>query len=186
MAGNADNVKLWDGADVLIYTGTGSPWDIVSPATTPDVPATITDPWPALWKYVGLLHGDNGFENSREWNETDITAWGYGVIKVASKNLKVERKFTALEDNDTTEGLIWPGSTSSTLVVPKPASKFIAFQLVDDLGQTKRYISKLKSRIWAPNANEKEGAADGYPFTARIFPNGNKELFGIQKSVVAP
>ncbi|EIV23230.1 MULTISPECIES: hypothetical protein [Mycobacteroides] len=182
MAGNADNVKLWDGADVLIYTGTDSPYDITSPATTNNLPATITDPWPALWKYVGLLHGDNGFENTREWNETDITAWGYGVVKVASKNLKVERKFTALEDNETTTSLIWPGSTDTAIVVPKPASRFIAFQLVDDLGHTTRYISKLRSRIWAPNANEKEGAADGYGFTARIFPNSNKELFALQKS----
>ncbi|CAM3432790.1 hypothetical protein [Tsukamurella hominis] len=179
MAGNPDNVKLWDGADVLILDKAGA----LAPA---DLPTAVTDPFPAPWEFVGLLNGDQGFENSREWDETDITAWGYGVVKVASKNLKVERKFTALEDNETTMGLIWPGSTSTALVVPKPAYKYVAFQLVDDLGQTVRYVSKLKARIWASNANEKEGAADGYEFNARIFPNSAKELFLVQRSVVTP
>ncbi len=182
MAGNADNVKLWDGADVLIYLGTGNPNVIVSPATAPDRPEAITDDWPALWKYVGLLKGDSGFQDSREWSETDIPAWGYGTVKVSSKDFKDTRKFTAIEDNDTTFGLIWPGSDDTKIVVPRPAQKYIAFQLVDDEGNTERYISKRKARIWAPNWNQVEGQVDGYEFDARIFPDSDKELYYVQKA----
>ncbi|QSL99879.1 major tail protein [Gordonia phage Ayotoya] len=179
MAGNADNVKLWDGADVLIFTGSGVPSSTATPAT---LPATITDDWPTDWKYVGLLKGDSGFQDSREWSETDIPAWGYGTVKVSSKDFKDTRKFTAIEDNETTFGLIWPGSDDTKIVVPKPANRFIAFQLVDDDGGKVRYISKRKARIWAPNWNQVEGQVDGYEFDSRIFPDSNKELYRVQKA----
>lgn len=183
MAGNADNVMLWDGADVLVYTGAGTPSAGSTPAT---LPATVTDEWPDDWAYVGLLNGDAGFQDSREWSETDIPAWGYGTVKVASKDFKDTRKFTALEDNDTTFGIIWPGSDDTKIVVPRPAYRFIAFQLKNEDGGTYRYISKKKARLWAPNWNQAEGKVDGYEFDARIFPNGNRELYLVQKSVVTP
>lgn len=186
MAGNADNVKIWTDADVLVYTGPGSPFEIISPATSANVPASITDLFNSTWAYVGMLKGDAGFAESREWSQTDIPAWGYGTVKVSNKDYKDTRKFTAIEDNDTTFDLIWPGSTDTDIVVPKPANRYLAFELTDDEGNKKRLITRKKSQVWAPNWNQVEGNVDGYEFEGRIFPTGDKKLYAVQASVVTP
>ncbi|MFT9661158.1 hypothetical protein ACM0CQ_02765 [Mycobacteroides abscessus subsp. abscessus] len=186
MAGSADNVKLWPEANVYVFNGSTT----FDPAT--HLPATIADPFPAgtgsapLWTVAGMLNGDAGFEESREWDESDVKAWGYGVIKVASKDYKDERKWTALEDNKVTYDLLWPGSTDTQIVVPKPALRYIAFELKDDEGRIERYISATKARHWAQNVNKKEGSVEGYEFTSRIFPKGDFSLYLVQKGIPTP
>jgi hypothetical protein len=94
MAGDPANVHLWIEADVLVYPGPTLP--------TGDIPADITAPWVTTtgkWGYFGLLVGDDGIDIQRQWDETDIPAWGYGTIIVASKNFKSNGKVSAREEN---------------------------------------------------------------------------------------
>lgn len=177
MAGNPTNVVLWTEADVLLYNAATLPED--------DLPAAITDPFVTTsgkWGYVGLLVGADGINITREWSETDIPAWGYGTIIVASKDFKCTGTVSAREDNAVVQSILWPGSTSTTLVVPDPAHQFVAIEKRAAGGTKHRMIGKRPTRLWIPNYNKVEGDNSPYEINMRIFPNAARELFLVQQS----
>lgn len=177
MAGNPSNVVLWTEADVLLYAAATLPVD--------DLPDTITDPFVTTtgkWGYLGLLVGADGIKIAREWDETDIPAWGYGTIIVASKDFKCTGTVSAREDNDVVQSILWPGSTDTTLVVPDPAHQFVAIEKRAADGAKNRMISKRPVRLWIPNDDKVEGDNSPYEVNMRIFPNSARELFLVQKS----
>lgn len=177
MAGNPDNVMLWTEADVLVYTGTT--------LATADIPATIEDPFVTTtgkWAFLGLLVGDAGIEIQREWDETDIPAWGYGTILVASKDFKATVNVQTREDNAVMQSILWPGSSSSVLKVPDPTSQYIAFEKRTATGKKNRLISKRPSRLWVPNIKDVEGDSTPRELAARLFPNSDRELAYVQQS----
>lgn len=177
MAGNPVNVKLWTEADVLLYDASTLPVD--------DIPDTITDPFVTTtgkWGFLGLLVGDAGLNNSRQWQETDIPAWGYGTILVASKDFSLTTTVSALEDNPVTQKIIWPGSDDTKLVVPNPLHAFFALEKRTADGKKHRRISTMPGRFWVQNDNDAEGAANPREINIRVFPNSNRELFLTQKS----
>lgn len=179
MAGNPTNVKIWEDADVRIL----KPASIVGPATfTSLLPTDIDDPWDPLWLLAGLLDGSEGFGESREWDETDHSAWGYGIIKVSSRNFKMTRTFTALEANVVTDFLYSPGDTADKVIVAKPAYVYLAFETTADDATKERLITSLPARVTAPESNRNEEDLASRAFTANIFPNSSKELFIRQKS----
>ncbi|HEY9314635.1 hypothetical protein [Williamsia sp.] len=175
MAGNPDNAILFSEADVYILRrnklGAGQ--------TVADfMPESSTDPFSEEWDLVGLLNGDDGFGEEREWDETDHSAWGYGVIKVGSRNFAMTRSFTALEpENDTNSYLYSPGDTSTHVRVAQPAEEYIAFETRGDDGKTRRLVTTRPARITAPSKTQNEADLASLEFSARIFPNSNKELF---------
>ncbi|OHU48107.1 hypothetical protein [Mycobacteroides chelonae] len=178
MAGNPDNVKIYTEADVLLWMGS-------APPTTADLPATITDPFVTTagkWGFLGLLVGDAGIDTAREWDEKDITAWGYGTIIVASKDFKLTRKVSALEDNEAMQRIILPGSTESEIVVPDPLNEYIAFERRTAKGEIRREISKRPARLWVPNIKDAEGDATPREIECRIFPDSARRLFAAQQS----
>lgn len=189
MAGNPSNVRLFTEADVFVYKG----------ATLPaaDIPSDITDPFdtsiawdapsPAVpkWGYLGMLVGADGIDTQREWSETDIPAWGYGTILVASKDFKATVRVNYREDNPVTQAILWPGSTDTTLNVPDPAHLFFAFEKRTADGYVDRRISKRPSRLWVPNDKDVEGDNTPSELTARIFPNSARELFTWQHGQAA-
>lgn len=177
MAGDPSNVHLWTEADVLFYDGVTLP--------TADLPTAVTDPFDTAtgkWGYAGLLVGDDGIDIAREWDETDIPAWGYGTILVASKNFKATGKVSAREDNPVIQSVLWPGSTDTTLVVPQPSNQFVAIEKRGSNGEVKRLISKRPCRLWIPNDKSVEGNNTPYEINIRIFPNSARELFLAQAS----
>lgn len=180
MAGNAANVKLWTEADVLVYdTATNA-------FPTADIPDDASDPWVTTtgkWTYLGMLVGDAGIDQAREWDEKDIPAWGYGTIIIARKNFKMTMKVSALEDNAIMQKILWPASTADSYVVPHPLSRFIAFEKRDADGNVDRLISMMPADLWVPSLNDKEGDANVKEITVRVFPNGSEELFTHQASV---
>ena len=181
MAGNPTNVKIWEDADVRIL----KPSAIVDPATfTTLTPADIDEPWDPLWLLAGLLNGSDGFGESREWDESEHTAWGYGLVKVSSRNFKMTRTFTALEANATTDYLYSPGDTAGKVIVAKPALAYLGFETTADDGTVERLITTMPSRITAPESNRNEEDLASREFTCNIFPNSAKELF--IRQVTAP
>lgn len=175
MAGNPDNAILWDRADVYALKPS-----VLGPGETVRdyMPTSIDDEFGPEWDLVGLLDGDAGFGEERNWDETDHSAWGYGVIKVGSRNFSMTRTFTALEpENETNAYLYSPGDTATKVKVAKPAQVYLAFEKTSDAGETFRRITSRPSRVSAPSKTENEADLAKLEFSARIFPNTDFELF---------
>jgi hypothetical protein len=179
MAGNPANVsaRLFAEADVLIYPNpTLDALDI--PAAVDDAFVTTT----GKWEFLGLLVGDAGIEQSRTWDDTEIPAWGYGVIIVASKDFSHTTKVSALEDNPAVQKILWPGSTDTAVVVPQPLFAFFALEKRTAGGNVNRLISKMPGRFWCETLTDNEGGAEPREIEIRVFPNSAKELYAAQKS----
>ncbi len=177
MAGDVTKASLWADADV---------WVAADVATVN--PATAATAFGVGWDLVGLLDGDEGFVQSRDEDETDFFAWGGLLVRTARKNFKLTYKFTALEDNDTTRALLWPGSSATTLVVPRPVPVKLALELREG-NVTHRRITKDHAVITLDkDLTESESDLTKYPFVATIYPNAAGELFDVQddEDVTAP
>lgn len=179
MAGNPNNVTIWAEADVYVLF----PSDIPSGQTLTDMlPAGADAEWPAEWAPAGLLNGDAGFEESSEWDETEHSAWGYGVIKVGYKDYKMTRKFTTLEENPTVARLRSKNDTATRVKVSKPTDAYLGFETRDGEGKVKRRITTVPSSVKYGGATENESDLPEVEFEAKIFPNDQKELFIKQES----
>ena len=179
MAGNPANVssRLWAEADVLIYK------DPVLAAL--DIPEAVTDPFVVTtgkWEFLGLLVGDAGIEQSRQWDSQDIPAWGYGTILVADKDFSHSTKVSALEDNPAVQAILWPGSTDDTIVVPHALHAWFAIEKRTAAGGINRLISKMPGRFWCETITDNEGNASPREIDVRVFPNSAKELYAAQKA----
>ncbi|QEA10780.1 major tail subunit [Mycobacterium phage Weirdo19] len=179
MAGNPANVssRLWAEADFLIYRAATLPAD--------DIPEAVTDPFVTgvgKWEFLGLLVGDAGIEQSRQWDSTDIPAWGYGTIIVADKDFSHTTTVSALEDNPATQEIIWPGSTDTSIVVPHALHAWFAIEKRTAAGGINRLISKMPGRFWCETVSDAEGTASPREIEVRVFPNSNKELYSAQKA----
>lgn len=161
MPGDPDNASLWADADVY-----------VGPTTATD-PATIDDDFGVEWGLVGLLDGTFGFVEQRNWDKKDIYAWGGILVRTSRKNFKETKKFVALEDNDTTRELIWPGSGSGQLVVPRPTRVKIAFETRE--GDVKRrLISAYQAEVEIDgDIKDTEEDLTKYEFLATILPDSS-------------
>lgn len=178
MAGDPNNVHIWAEADVYVL----KPSDITSGQDIDDmVPTDADTALAAAWKPAGLLNGDAGFEESAEWDETEHSAWGYGVIKVGYKDFKMERKFTTLEENPTVAYLRSKNDTATAVIVSKPADVYLAFEKRDG-DAVHRLISKMPASVVYGGRTENESDLPEIEFTSKIFPNSAKELFFIQES----
>lgn len=179
MAGDPNNVKIWAGADVLVL----KPSDIPQGQSIEDmIPATVNDPFPPAWRPAGLLSGDAGFEESVEWDKTEHTAWGYGVIKIGFKDFKMERKFTTLEENPTTRYLRSKNDTATRVKVSKPAEVYTAYETRTDEGDIERLISLMPATTEYGGRTKNESDLPEVEFTQTIVPNSDKELFAVQST----
>jgi hypothetical protein len=168
VAGDPSNASLWTDADVY-----------VGPLSAVD-PATIDDPFGSDWGLVGLLDGDEGFTESRDEDTDDKYAWGGILVRTSRAHFKLTKSFTALEDNATTRGLIWPGSTDSQIIVPRPQPVKLAFETREgDI--VKRLITARYAEVNVDgDVTENETDLTSYPLVATIFPTSGKVLFNRQ------
>lgn len=165
MAGDPLNANLWTEADV--YVGD---LDAVNPAT-------VNDPFGSDWDLVGLLNGDNGIVESRSEDTNDIYAWGGILVRTSRNHFKLTRTFTALEDNDVTFALRWPGSSSSQIIVPRPAQKKVAWE-VREGDKIHRAITANYAEITLnSDTTQNETELEAYEFLSTIFPTGGGVLF---------
>ena len=160
MAGDTTNATVWPDADVY--------W---SPDTDAAIPATVDTAFSAAWDLVGLLDGEAGFNQSRDEEVNDLYAWGGVLVRTTRRNFKLTVGFTALEDNDTTHDLIWPGSSQGTIVVPRPVRGRIAFELREG-DRVKRLISAYQAEVAVDGEiNDNEADLTRYTLLATIFPD---------------
>lgn len=168
MAGDPTNASIWPDADVF-----------VGPTTAAN-PATVDDEFPAEWGLVGLLDGDQGFVQSRDEEVNDHYAWGGILVRTSRRNFKQTISFTALEDNEETRALIWPGSPAGQLIVPRPERIKIAFETREG-DKVKRLISHFQAEV---NVNgditDSESDLTRYELVATIFPDADGVLFDEQ------
>lgn len=172
MAGNPANASLWTEADVFVGP------------TTATNPATIDDPFAGDWDLVGLLDGDAGFGYQRTQDENDFFAWGQVLVRTSRRNFKQTVTFTALEWNDVTRDLIWPGSDEEGLFVPQPVRIKLALEKREG-DVVRRLITTFEAEVTAQDYTENESALTTYPLTATIYPDGEGQLFDVQETEVS-
>jgi hypothetical protein len=182
MAGNPTNAAVWGGADVLIAPiGTAIPVGNAAFVVAGDT-----------WKYVGLLDGGQGFEESIEQDSTDHTAWGYGVIATTYGSTKVTKTFTALEENEVVMGLVYDtsgmtfddaeGTYTGTLKVRDNTERVLIAFVTTSGDNERRMISANYATISATAAGtESEESLQSKGFTATIVPAADKALWKTYK-----
>jgi hypothetical protein len=176
MARNPDNAKIWVDAAVRLS----------SASVRPALPANITTVFDDVaWPEVGILDGDAGFSEDRSADETKHYGWGIGLIRIGTKNYELERSFSPLEDNTVVRGLVWPGSTSTKLLMPKPVYRYIAFETDSDVGDKERLISTRAARLWVSSNSRNESDITKWEVKVSLFANGAGEVFDRQVSVPA-
>lgn len=174
MAGNPNNVSLWDEADVYVLF----PEDIAAGETIEDYfPTTAEADWPEEWKIAGLLDGGAGFEESRDRDSTKHPAWGYGAILTSFKDAEYERTFTCLEDNPTTGRLKSNNDTATDVVVSTHTPAFLGFETRDRRGKVRRRITRRAADVVFNGGTENDSDLDAAEFTAMIYPDDEKRVF---------
>ena len=173
MAGDVDNANLWDGADVY-----------VAPLATA-IPTDASTAFGVGWELVGLLDGDQGFTQSRNEDVSDFYAWGGVLVRTSRRNFKLTMSFTALEDNATTRDLLWPGSTATTLVVPRPEQLLVAFETRDGDAVKRLFTANYGEVTVDGDITDNEADLTRYPFLVTIYPDASTdpaELLTIQET----
>ncbi|MFF4779410.1 hypothetical protein ACFY05_42005 [Microtetraspora fusca] len=174
MPRNPEAASLWADADV--YVG----------PLTAIAPATITAPFPAQWGLVGLLNGDAGFVEKREEQVKDHYAWGGILVRTSRSQFKLTKSFVVLEDNDETRKLIWPGSTATQLVVPRPTPVKLAFETREGT-KIKRLITRRYAEVSVDgDIAETEADLTQVTLSATIFPDSSGVLFDRQHTDTEP
>lgn len=170
---NPDAVQIF--ADAAIFVGK---------TLTPTMPATIEDEFDATWDNAGILNGDDGVKNAREWDTTEHFGWGIGLYKKGYKNYKENRVFTCLESNNTTRRIAHPGSTATQIRVPRPGNFILGFEFINDLGLPERLITARPATCWIPNLDRNESDPTGHEVTADIFARGDGLLYTRQYTAI--
>ncbi len=165
MSGDPANTSAWANADVYIAPIGTAP------------PDEATDPFPAGWELVGLVDGDSGFAQARNWDTNDSFAWGGVLMRTTRRNFKLTVAWGAFEDNEVTRQLIWPGSTGGELVVPYPDRLLIGFETTDG-AKLHRLISAYESdTVVSDDIVENEADVTKYMFETTIYPDDAGVLF---------
>lgn len=170
---NPENGLILDAID--IYVGA---MDVVNPED-------IETAYAAEWLQCGIIDGDDGVEESRDWGKDD-DFYGLGPagsILVASvkAQFKLTRSFNFLEDNDATRSLLWPGSTETTLKVPRSQKLKLGMDFWYQNGRKERLITVQHAMIDVAGYTINQDLTK-FPATATIYPNAAGELFDRQTS----
>lgn len=172
MAGDPSKASLWADADVYVAStlSTANPTD-------------SSTAFGAGWGLVGLLDGEAGFVHARSQDTSDFFAWGGVLVRSSRRNFKQTTTFTALEDNDVTRDLIWPGSTATALFVPKPVPVKIALEKRE--GDRVHRLITAQHAVIDLNSDVTESEADltKYELLATIYPKGDGQLWVVQDSL---
>ncbi len=166
MSGDTEKAEYWPDADVYVA-------DIGSP-----LPASIDDDFGVEWAQVGLLDGEAGFVEKRDEEVNDQFAWGGILVRTTRRNFVMTKSFTALEYNDDTRALIYPGSATGEIRVPRPVPKLVAFETRetrDGEVMKRRLITANYGEIsFDGDRSEVENDITRNPFMVKIFPDASE------------
>jgi Bacterial Ig-like domain (group 2) len=173
MAGDPTKAQLWTNADVWIAS-----------ALTTANPASVAAAFGAGWGLAGLLDGDDGMPESRDEDTSDMYAWGGFLVRTSRRNFKLTKKFSVLEDNTVTRALIWPGSTDTQIVVPRPVPVKVAFEVRDpSTGQMERLITRNYALVTVDgDVDKNETDLSKVTLAAVVYPDANGVLFDRQSA----
>lgn len=170
MSGNPDNASIWGDADVFVA---------FDPSTAL-TPASIDVDFGLDWELAGLLDGDAGFEESRSQDSSDFFAWGGLLVRTSRRNFKLQRKFTMLEENAVSMGLIWPGSGQGERRVPKIKRVGLGFETIDG-DKKKRVITRRYAEVAEVGTiKDSESELTKIEITVDIYPDADGVLFDVQ------
>jgi hypothetical protein len=173
MSGDPTKANLWTDADVYVSTNLSAA-----------LPVDADTQFGVDWNLVGLLDGDDGFPETRDEDTSDLFAWGGILVRTSRQHFKLTKSFTALEDNETTFGLIWPGSTSDMIKVPKPARVLVAFETREG-DKVRRLITALYAEVTLDGDHgENETDLESATLACTIFPTSGGDLFHRQSTPV--
>lgn len=173
MAGDPLKANLWTDADVYVSTNLSA-----------TLPADASTAFGVDWDLVGLLDGDEGFPESRDEDTDDKFAWGGILVRTSRNHFKLTKNFTALEDNETTYSLLWPGSSATQIVVPRPAKVLVAFETREG-DKVRRLITANYAEVSLDGDHgENEADLESMTFAATIYPTGAGVLFNRQTTPI--
>lgn len=173
MSGEPENARLWADADVWVS------FDLDEPD-----PADVDTPFGGTWELVGLLDGEEGFIETREWEKNDHYAWGSILFRTSRRNYKETWSFTAFEWNDTTLRLYRPGSTDTVWGTPRPERIKIAFETREgDTVHRVISIHEVEAEVDG-DVTRSEPDPTAVTFVATIYPNADGELWTVQDSAL--
>lgn len=173
MAGDANNTRVWQTADV--YTA------VLGTALPTDTSTALA----AAWKLIGLLNGDEGITESRDEDTDDKYAWGGILVRTVHSHHKRSFNFTAFETNDNVFALVNPGSAVPTVAtltrtsivkVPVYTPQAMVIELTD--GARKKRITC--TRVETAEIGDREIAEqdlESWPVTVNVIPNTSSVLY---------
>jgi len=172
MAGDPNNVRLWEQGDVYVFD------PAVPYVEATHSPADIDTPLHAAWLPAGLMLGDPGVGMPRDIEKTDINAWQAKRFRTKYKNGKQDAAFTLLEDNEVTQDLIDEEG------VPTAKRRRILVEFIEENGLIKRMESTGLFDLWVTNNDHKEDV-DGRPVEVSTYPNASNKIWTVTKGVPA-
>lgn len=139
---------------------------------------------PKVWSFIGLLNDGSGITQDPEVDRTEISSFG-GVLQLINNKFKKDvRGFDALEMNNVTFPLLWPGSVfkegkPGVLVAPEnPAEVFIAFKTTNSFGDVYIDASRRRALVYAESGNERnDDGASVTQFKAEIRKDQYRALY---------
>lgn len=164
MAGDAENVRVWLGADVF-----------VGPEGT-TLPTTVDEELHANFEALGILATD-GMVEGRSEQVTEHYGWGHGRLRTTKAQFAAWFRVTPLEDNDAVFRLLNPGSTvesaggvtTRTKVVPLAEVNAYIVETRDG-GVTRRKIVPRGEIVQPGDVTSNETTMSGFPITVNAYP----------------
>lgn len=135
------------------------------------------------WEYVGLLNGGSQIGRDININRTEVQSFG-GVLQLTDVRFnKDTRSFSALESNEVTFGLIWPGSEykegeAGVLLPPEnDAERVIAFVTTNSFGDTEIQVSRRPAIIYPTSQPKGDSGATATDFTVEVLKDDEGGLY---------
>lgn len=138
---------------------------------------------PEVWSFFGLLNTGTEIGQEFEINRNDVQAFGGELQLKDSRFVRDNRTVTALESNQTTFGILWPGSEwveegATVLMAPENAAEVIvAFKTRNSFGDVLIEISRTFAFAYSAGAPKADEGAQATEFTFEVPRDADGALY---------